>query len=227
MSQALLVYGTSSYDGFPYRHPFVTLHEIIHDAEGARLGAGQLATPQMLIDLMVSLGRSVPVEILPDRVLVRTTEMIVWWAPASERVMFFSDRGGDATLQQLNAKRFPHPPLVYRACGTHLAIRALARNERPTGATKLYIVPYWNCNDEGIVCTGSMRIPHEKSVTAIDLWEQSFFRSEFTHAAGGTKQTQFPGGFLAMWLSLAGKKEFPSRHLVDARQTLTDFVEQP
>src|SRR6266403_4063846 len=56
LSRALLVYGTSSYDGFPYRHPFVTLHEVVHDEEGARLAEGQLATPQMLIDLMVRLG---------------------------------------------------------------------------------------------------------------------------------------------------------------------------
>src|SRR5690242_1502468 len=92
LSRALLVYGTSSYDGFPYRHPFVTLHEVIHDPDGARLGEGQLATPDMLTNLMVSLGRSVPAEILPERVLVRTTEMIVWWSPAIDRIMFFSDR---------------------------------------------------------------------------------------------------------------------------------------
>ena len=81
LARALLVYGTSSYDGFPYRHPFVTLHEVIHDNDGVRLGEGQLATPQMLIDLMVQLGRSVPIEILPERVLVRTPELIVWWTP--------------------------------------------------------------------------------------------------------------------------------------------------
>src|SRR5260221_2244562 len=86
LSRALLVYGTSSYDGFPYRHPFVTLHEVIHESEVARLAEGQLATPQMLIDLMVRLGRSVPTEILPERVLVRTPETIVWWAPARERI---------------------------------------------------------------------------------------------------------------------------------------------
>lgn len=221
------MYGTSSYDGFPYRHPFVTLHDVVHDEEGARLGEAQLATPDMLIRLMVSLGRSVPVEILPERVLVRTTEMIVWWSPAKVRTMFFSDRGGDATMRRLNAKRFPHPALVFKACGRQLSIRALARNQRPTGDSKLCVAPYWNCNDQGIVCVGSMRIPHEKSVKAIDVWEQSFFGSEFTHAAGGTKQTQFPGGFLAMWLSLAHKKEFPCQHLVDATEDLTAFVKQP
>lgn len=42
LSRALLVYGTSSYQGFPYRHPFVTLHEVIHDGNDARLAEGQL-----------------------------------------------------------------------------------------------------------------------------------------------------------------------------------------
>jgi hypothetical protein len=83
LSRALLVYGTSSYQGFPYRHPFVTLHEVIHDGNDAQLSEGQLMTPQMLIDVMAGLGRSVPVEILPERVLVRTAELIV--VVASER----------------------------------------------------------------------------------------------------------------------------------------------
>src|SRR5689334_9920975 len=117
LSRALLVYGTSSFDGFPYRHPFVTLHEVIHDNDGPRLGQGQLLTPDLLMNLMVSLGRSVPAEILPQRVLVRTPDMIVWWAPAAQRTMFFSDRGGDATMRRLNARRFPHPPLVFKARG--------------------------------------------------------------------------------------------------------------
>jgi PRTRC genetic system protein B len=224
LSRALLVYGTSSYDGFPYRHPFVTLHEVIHDDEGARLGEGQLATPQMLIDLMVSLGKSLPVEILPERVLVRTTETVVWWAPAEERIMFFSDRGGDAALQPLNGKKYPHPSLLFKACGTHLQIRALAENKRPGADTKLYVAPYWNCYDDGAVCTGTMRIPREKSVTAIEAWERSFFQSEFTHAVGACKRTAFPGGLLGMWISLQGKKRFPCKYLVEAKQTLAEFV---
>src|SRR5690348_13296255 len=48
LSRALLVYGNSSYQGYPYRHPFVTLHEVMHDGDVARLAEGQLMTPQML-----------------------------------------------------------------------------------------------------------------------------------------------------------------------------------
>src|SRR5712664_3192514 len=42
LSRALLVYGKSSYDAFPYRHPFIVVHEVIHDDDGARLAEGQL-----------------------------------------------------------------------------------------------------------------------------------------------------------------------------------------
>ena len=193
LTRALLIYGTSSYDSIPYRHPFVTLHEVIHDNDGARLGEGQLATPQMLVDLMVQLGRSVPAEILPERVLVRTPEVIVWWAPASKRTMFFSDRGGDNSLRNLNAKSYPHPALVFKASGTHLWVRALAENKRPIAQTRVHVAPYWNCYDDGSVCTGSMKIPREKSVDSISSWERSFFQSEFTHAIGSRKQAEFPG----------------------------------
>ena len=163
LSRALLVYGKSSYEGYPYRHPFVTLHEVMHDGETARLAEGQLMTPPMLLDLMAGLGRSVPAEILPARVLVRTAEMIVWWSPACERTMFFSDHGNDRVLTNMNGKLYPHPPLLFKACGSHLWIRALAKDERPTAETKLCLAPYWNCYDNGVCCTGQ----HEDSAGEI------------------------------------------------------------
>jgi hypothetical protein len=69
-----------------------------------------------------------------------------------------------------------------------------------------------------------MKIPREKSVGAIEIWEQSFFQSEFTHASGTRRHARFPGGLLAMWQSLEGKKEFPSKYLVELPQTLAEFV---
>src|SRR5271163_1499850 len=148
LSRALLVYGKSSYQRYPYRHPFVTLHEVIHDGDAARLAEGQLMTPQMLIDLMAGRGRSVPAEILPARVLVCTAEMIVWWSPACERTMFFSDCGNDRVLKNMNGKPYPHPPLLFKACGTHLWVRALGKDERPKAESKLCMAPYWNCYED-------------------------------------------------------------------------------
>lgn len=224
LSRALLVYGTNSYNGFPYRHPFVTLHEVIHENEEARLSEGQLVTPQMLADLMTGLGRSTPLEILPERVLVRTADMIVWWAPPSRRTMFFSDRGEDVALKKLNGRSYPHAALLFKVSGSHLWIRALDVNERPKAQTSLSIAPYWNCYDNGIVCAGSMRIPREKSIAAIDGWERAFFQSEFTHAAGAVKHTNYPGGLLRLWQHVMGKDHFPVRYLVKAKQTLAEFV---
>ena len=115
LSRALLVYGKSSYEGYPYRHPFVTLHEVMHDGDVARLAEGQLMTPQMLIDVMAGLGRSVPAEILPARVLVRTAEMIVWWSPACERTMFFSDHGNDPDLEKHEWQALSPPALAVQS----------------------------------------------------------------------------------------------------------------
>src|SRR5258708_31717295 len=95
LSRALLVYGESSYNGYPYRHPFVTLHDVIHQEDEVRLGAAQLLTPDVLCALVADLGQSLPVEILPECTLARTADMVMWWSPASIRTMFFSDRGGD------------------------------------------------------------------------------------------------------------------------------------
>ena len=224
LTRALLVYGKNSYDSIPYRHPFVTLHEVFHDDRGARLGEGQLATPRILTDLVSQLGRPLPIEILPERVLVRVPEMIVWWTPACVRPMFFSDRGPDPVAKDLNAKPCPHPPLVFKAHGTHLWVRALGENKRPAANTALFMAPYWNCYEDGNVCTGSMRIPRAKTIDSLDSWEQSFFQSEFTHALGSRKRTRFRGGVLAMWKALAGKRSFPVRYLAPATQTLSTFV---
>ncbi len=218
------MYGKSSYDGFPYRHPFVTLHEVIHEGVDARLGPGHLVTPQILTQLMRGLGQSIPPEILPERVLVRTVNTIVWWMPAAQAVMFFSDRGGDATLKKLNGKKYPHPPLLFKVSGSNLWIRALGANQRPTGESPLYIAPYWNCYDNGSVCTGTMKIPSEKSVNAIEDWERSFFRSEFTHVGGTGKRTTYPGGLLAMWQTLQNKRQFSSAYLIKVKQTVPEFV---
>ncbi len=217
------MYGKSDYNFYPYRHPFATLHEVVHEGDTARLAEGQLVTAQMLSQVMAGLGRSIPLEILPEHVLVRTEDVVMWWTPAAERRMFFNNHSGDADLDKLNGKLYPHPPLLFKAEQNHLWVRALPKNERPGPQTRVCIAPYWNCYDNGVVCTGTMKIPREKSVAAIDVWEESFFRSEFTHAAGVRRHTRHPGGFLAMWQSLQGKKRFPARYLVDTNQTVLEF----
>ena len=224
LSRALLVYGKSNSNGYPYRHPFVTVHDVAHEEGDVRLGPAQLLTQDMLRTLIAELGQSPGVEILPENVIARTADVIVWWSPAQVRRMFFSDRGGDKALRELNGRRYPHPPLLFRASGKHLWIRALLRNERPKPGTKLCMAPYWNCYDNSSVCTGTMRIPHQKSVDAIVEWEQSFFYSAFSHSAGVTRHTRYRDGLLAMWKALRGKTHFPFQYLFPLNETLEQFV---
>ena len=174
---------------------------------------------------MRQLEQKVPREVLPERVLVCTADTIVWWMPASRQTLFFSDRGGDPALQALNGKQYPQPTLVFKASGKHLWVRALKVNQRPSADSHLFAAPYWNTYDNGVVCTGSMEIPRDKSVAQIDEWEQSFFRSEFTHAAGVERHVRFPGGLVAMWQTLKERRTFPARYLAPTKQTLRQFVE--
>lgn len=226
LSRALLLYGESDYNGYPYRQPFVTVHDVFHEPNGEiLLSPAQLATPAMLATLMAGVGQSIPVEILPECVLARTADMVVWWSPAKCRPLFFRGMNDDKALaDRLNGKQYPQPPLLFKASGKSLWVRALRENQRPEATTKLCMAPYWNCYDNAVVCTGSMEIPQQKSVTAIEKWEHSFFHSAFTHAAGVKKHTRFPGGVLALWRNLQGQKRFPSKYLVPLPETLQQFV---
>jgi hypothetical protein len=69
-----------------------------------------------------------------------------------------------------------------------------------------------------------MRVPDTFDVASIPLWEDAFFQSEFTHAAGAVRLTSHPEGFIGLWRSLVGKKRFPVQYLTDAGETLQEFV---
>src|SRR5262249_39479942 len=150
------------------------------------------------------LGAYVAPEILPVSVLVRTSELLVWWTPAQHRVLFFS---ANSEAGELNGKRYPVPVLVFKVSGGSLSVRALARDERPGPDTKLMTAPFWNCSESGEVCLGTMRVPDSSGVDAIHGWERGFFQSEFTHASGAARLTNFPGGYLPLWRSLAGSRQ--------------------
>ena len=162
-------------------------------------------------------------EILPDNVLVRTPDTLVWWRPAQRRKMFFRN---DDELGGVSGRVFPQPPLVFRATHRELSIRALASNARPTGATALHVAPYYNVNIDGVVCQGTMRAPDEFTVASMAQWERAFFESEFTHIYGSGHFTCHAGGVASLWRSLAGKSTFPAGSLSASGKTLAQFAEE-
>jgi len=219
LKQAVLLYQDGS-------RAFATLHEVKHRTnEAPYLCAGQSVTTGFLETLAKGLGASMAAEVLPEYVLARTPDLILWWSRARPRLMFFGE--GNAETMALNGKMYPHPALVFMIEGRELFVRALAENRRPSAKTRLCNAPYWNTDSHGRVCLGSMRVPDETGVASLEGWESAYFASEFTHPSGAVRLTTHPGGFLGLWSSLAGRKRaFPVKSLAESKQTLKEFVER-
>ena len=218
LKQAVLVYQDGT-------RAFATLHEVkCRPNEAPYLCAGQSVTTGFLETLAKGLGASMAAEVLPEYVLARTPELIAWWSQAKLRLMFFGE--GSAETKELNGQMFPHAALVFMIHGRDLFVRALAEDCRPTANTRLKQAPYWNTDSRGQVCLGSMRVPDEHSAGSLPNWENAYFASEFTHPSGAVRLTSHPGGFLGLWSSLAGRKRFPAKFLVESKQTLQEFVER-
>ena len=184
------------------------------------LSAGQLLSTAALRELTRQLGTSSQAEFLPDKVIARTSELIAWWTPASIRPMFFR-KGSE--LANVSGKLFPHPALLFGVRSGVLFVRALPENKRPIASTKLAAAPYWNIDNDGRVCAGTMRVPKSLSVASIPTWQQAFFQSEFTHPGGAGRLTKRKGGTTALWKSLDGKDLFPRSALIET-ETVHDYL---
>lgn len=217
LKQAVLIYQEGS-------RAFATVHEVKHAPDQAPyLCAGQSVTTGFLETLTKGLGASMAAEVLPENVLARTPEMIAWWSQAQRRLMFFGE--GDPKTKSLSGKMYPHSALVFMIRGRELFVRALAENHRPNSNTRLRNAPYWNTDEQGRVCLGSMRIPDDISVSSLQGWEEAYFASEFTHPSGAVRLTIYSGGFIGLWSSLAGRnRQFPVKLLADSKQTLQEFI---
>ena len=218
LKHAVLIYGDGSAS-------FATLHDVVAQKGAAPyLGPGKSLTTAFLRTLAHGLGARVAPEILPENILARTPDMILWWTRSQRRMMFFG--GGSEEAQKLNGRMYPHPPLVFKISGQELFVRALETDARPSATTALKTAPYWNTGEQGLVCQGNMRVPDDVSMDSIAGWEGAYYSSEFTHASGAVRLTSHPGGFFGLWSSLADSAEmFPMRFLTDAKQTLREFIE--
>jgi PRTRC genetic system protein B len=217
LSEAVLVYRGGGGGAF------ASLHQVKQAQNGVPyLTPGEPLTTAFLRTLAQGLGARLAPEILPDNIVVRTPDLLVWWKEPQCRVMFFG--GTDAEARKLNGLVFPHPALVFKVAGKDLFVRAIATNSRPARETPLKTAPYWNTDSRGLVCPGTMRVPETADVASIPQWVDSYFQSEFTHTAGAVRLTSHREGFIGLWRSLAGRKRFPVQSLTDARETLEEFV---
>ena len=217
LQRAVLLYGDN-----PKRCSFAAVHDVVPRKDDIpTLGQARLLTVEFVRELIKSLGRNHPFEILPENVLFRNDFVTVWWVPAGTRPLFFHEETAAAAL---SARKFPIPPLVFQAAGHALYVRALAENRRPEASTSLFVAPFWNVYANGSVCQGFMRSPKDNSLASLQAWERAFFGSNFTHTIRD-KVCQHPGSAIGMWQELAEKPgPFPVEYLVPLKQTLQDFI---
>jgi PRTRC genetic system protein B len=216
LKAAILLYGGAK------KIAFASVHEPYRDPAGGApyLDAGRPITTEFLRMLARGLGMGMAPEILPESVLMRTPEVTAWWVPPAVRPMFFSQTSDGKTL---NGWSYPHPPLVFLLDGEHgLGVRALLENRRPGPRSAIAIAPYWNVNESGAICLGSMATPRSSGFASLNEWVESFFQSEFTHA-GSVKITSHSGGHLGLWRDLAERTAFPPEWLIPAG-TLEDWL---
>ncbi len=205
-------------------HVYATTHDLVPGPRGeVEFGPAEPVTDSFLRTLAGGLGTEIPVEFLPDTILYRTNELLAWWVPAQRRSMFFAEHL--TGFQPASGRPAPHPPLVFVASRTHLWVRALKRNQRPTRDTPLCVAPYLNTFAGGGVCLGTTPTPGSVGVAATGRWVDGFFNSAFTHLVGTSRLTRHPGGVEGLWVELAGsRRQFPVKHLTEAHQTLHTFV---
>ena len=168
LSGAVLVY-QGGREAFAVWHPAKS-----GPTEGAPyLGEAEPLTLEFLRALSTGLGVYVRAR-SPTRIGPRSHFRSFWYGglPAQRRILFFGEHSGAGS--DLNGKQYPVPPLVFKVAGGKLSVRALDKDERPRGETKLKTAPFWNCNDEGDVCVGTMRLPESSGVEAIEGWECGF-----------------------------------------------------
>lgn len=216
-----IAYGLMVYQVGHANRAYVTVHDVVEGRGAPVLGAGRPADLGFLRALSEALQDGVKPELLPDYVLCRTADTIVWWSEAQRRSLFFSPQASDG-LSRLNAKVYAMPPLVWKIEGRHLYVRSLRDNARPRANTKLCHAPYWNTDASGRVCLGDMKRPTSVGLDTLRSWEDGYFGSQFTGQNGGGERVR--GGLAKFWKARSARGAFPAAALVDAGETLEQFL---
>ncbi len=221
-------------------HAYASVHDV---DDNGRIQPGRSLEGSAIAPIMETLSaKRRYVGYLPATVLYAEHDCMVWWVPPSTRHVWFacgSENAGanaaPATTRkeeksgaQLLGKRSgatPHPGLVFAVSQGRWYVRALRGADRPEPGTELCVAPYFNVWDSSEICTGNVRLPDRCDASTLGKFEDSFFRSRFTHP-NVPQLTSHPRGAYVLWdeLLLNHYASFPVRYLRPTKQTLDRWV---
>ncbi len=221
-------------------HAHASVHEV--DEKG-RIQPGQPLEAGAIAPIMQTLSaKRRYVGYLPETVLYAEPDCMVWWMPATTRQVWFAcpfenaganaapavtrkEEESGAQLLGNRSGRTPHPGLVFAVSQGRWYVRAVCVADRPHPGTDLYVAPYFNVWESSEICTGNVRLPDRCDASTLSQFEDSFFRSRFTHP-NVPQISRHPRGAYVLWdeLLLNHHESFPVHHLRPAKQTLDRWV---
>lgn len=161
--------------------------------------------------------------ILPSNLLnidQRTNGYAIWYTPPQKRDLFFTENLG------IPSGIAPVPAMVWKATLNTLSVFALKGKAKPNEKTALYHAPFLNIYSNGNVCMGNVAIQITKQTNLpafMQLWEDYFFQSNFSHSINGSSSTK--NDTVALWRELVGSTAvFPQEQLVKTHQSLKSLL---
>lgn len=220
LKKAILIYENAQDTYGAPADTFASVHTVRYDSATPSLEPGTLASVEAVRELSQALSPVSSLELLLPHILAANSENLVWFEPARERVMFYAC--SDPLLTQLSGSSFPQPALLFVAGHRSLRVLALAHDERPTAASRLYTSPYWNTSISG-VCLGSTSLPDTLSAKDTAGYSSGFFASAFTHGSSNLLYRNWGGTMGELWQHVREKGHFPTEQLVPLAETLGDL----
>ncbi len=104
-------------------------------------------------------------------------KVLVWYNAEQERTMHFTPS------LHISSGSAQQPTLVYIMENDDLYVFAAKKN-RIQLDTQVFIAPYHNCSDNGVVCLGSAKLNKPQKPTyenMMEYWEKKFWMTEFSH----------------------------------------------
>jgi PRTRC genetic system protein B len=145
----------------------------------------------------------------------------VWYTPPKEQSLFFTSNLG------IDCGKGYVPALLWKATCTQLQVFALKGKGRPSLSVKLYHAPFFNIDDRGKVCMGTVNVDIDRSTRLEDFmkqWEQYFFNSYFSHGIDGGGGTAC--NIVQLWQhQVATNERFPESALKPVSLTLKQLLQ--
>ncbi|WP_346319430.1 PRTRC system protein B [Chitinophaga sp. YIM B06452] len=177
-----------------------------------------------MLDVKYALQRGFlcPEGLLPENVLYLSPigeGMVIWYTPPQEVNLLFIEKLGIP-----NGKAYV-PGLIWKATPKALQVFAFLGKDKPQAKTPLYHAPFFNLYNNGSVCMGTVE-PEGFAPTLNRFmagWEQTFWRSYFSHVNGSASPVK--GNIVQLWKKLVGSgTPFPEGSLKSMGKTLFNIL---